>query len=336
LPLLDLPTLGWTAELATQVPPGLEPARIAAEHRGVLVACGERGEIRVPTTPGAAVGDWVALAGGRIATILPRRSAFVRNAAGGRTAAQVLAANVDVAFLVSALGADLEPRRLERYLVAAWQSGATPVVVLTKCDLHADAAEQAFAVEEVAIGVPVHLVSGITGEGCDNVRAYLGPGVTGVLLGSSGVGKSTLTNRFLGEERFRTNAVRTDDEAGRHTTAHRELVVLPGGGLLIDTPGLREVQLWSDSDAALERAFADVEELALDCRFSDCAHLHEPECAVLAAVDDGTLALDRLRSWRKLHSELRWQAARQGDAVARAERHRQVRAFARSLRKDSW
>jgi ribosome biogenesis GTPase / thiamine phosphate phosphatase len=336
LPAFDLATLGWTAEAKTELPPDLEPARVVAAHRGVLVVCGERGELRVPSEPGAAVGDWVALDGDRISVVLPRRTAIVRNAAGRQTAAQVLAANIDVAFLVTALGADLEPRRLERYLVAVWQSGATPVVVVTKRDLHADALEQALAVEDVAVGVPMHLVSGVSGEGCDDVRAYLRPGVTGVLLGSSGAGKSTLINRFLGEERFRTNAVRADDEAGRHTTTHRELAVLPGGGLLIDTPGLREVQLWSDGEAALELAFADIDELGQACRFADCAHVHEPGCAVLAAVDEGGLSLDRLRSWRKLQRELRWQERRQANAAARVARKQEQRAFARSLREDAW
>ena len=332
----DLAMLGWTAELADQMPAGLEPARVAVQHRGVFVVYGASGERRVPSIPDVAVGDWVGLHGDGIAATMPRRSAITRNAAGGRTERQVLAANIDVAFLVNALGADLEPRRLERYLVAVWQSGATPVVALTKSDLHADASEQALAVEEAVVGVPVHLVSGVTGEGCAELRSYLQPGVTGVLLGSSGVGKSTLANRFLGEERLRTQAVRADDEAGRHTTSHRELVLLPGGGLLIDTPGLREVQLWADDDGALELAFADIDELSQACRFTDCAHVREPGCAVLEAVDDGRLSLDRVRSWRSLQRELEWQSSRQANAAARAARKAELRTFARSLRKDAW
>ncbi len=336
MPRFDLAMLGWTAELAHQLPAGLEPARVAIQHRGVLVVYGASGERRVASIPDVAVGDWVGLRDEAIAATLPRRSAITRNAAGGRTERQVLAANVDIAFLVNALGGDLEPRRLERFLVAVWQSGATPVVALTKCDLHADASEQALAVAEVAVGVPVHLVSGVTGEGCAELRAYLRPGATGVLLGSSGVGKSTLANRLLGEERMRMETVRADDEAGRHTTTHRELVLLPGGGALIDTPGLREVQLWAGDDDALELAFADIEELSQSCRFADCAHLREPGCAVLEAVDDRRLSLDRLRSWRKLHRELEWQSSRQANAAARVARKAELRTFARSLRKDAW
>jgi ribosome biogenesis GTPase / thiamine phosphate phosphatase len=210
------------------------------------------------------------------------------------------------------------------------------VIVLTKADLHDDAADQALAAEAVAIGAPVHVVSGVSGLGCDEIAAHLAPGVTAVLLGSSGVGKSTLVNRLAGAELLLTRPIREDDGRGRHTTTHRELVVLPGGGLVIDTPGLRELQLWDGGGDGFDEAFADVEELAPDCRFGDCAHTREPGCAVLAAVDDGRLELDRLRSYRKLQNELHRQAARQGDARAVAERRRQIRRFSRSLGRDAW
>jgi len=338
LPKFDLGALGWRAELATQLQPHELPGRVAVQHRGEYVVLTELGELRA-RLPGrlvhagetAAVGDWVALEESTIVRVLPRRSSVVRQAAGRETQAQVLAANVDVAFVVSALGPDLEPRRLERYLTLVWESGATPVIVLTKADLHADAVEQALAVESVAIGVPVHVVSAVTGDGCAELEDYLQPGTTVVLLGSSGVGKSTLANRFAGSELLRTQPVREDDGKGRHTTTHRELIPLPRGGVLIDTPGLRELQLWETSDAAFADAFADVEELAAGCRFDDCAHLHEPGCAVLAAVDDGLLALDRLRSWRKLQREL-LQIAMRNDVLLRKREGRKWRLAAQEGR----
>jgi ribosome biogenesis GTPase len=313
------------------------------QHRGEYVVYAEPGERRV-RLPGRlahagdvpAVGDWVALRDGVVVdSVLPRRSAIVRNAAGRGVERQVLAANVDVAFVVTSLGPDLDRRRLERYLTLVWESRAVPAIVLTKADLHADAAVQAQEVESVAVGVPVHLASGVTGEGCDALESYLEPGRTAVLLGSSGVGKSTLVNRLAGAELMRTREIRADDGKGRHTTTHRELVVLPGGGLVIDTPGLRELQLWEAADG-LDAAFADVEELAAGCRFSDCAHTREPGCAVLAAVDDGGLELDRLRSYRELQRELLRQAIRVGDRKADADRRREIRRFNRSLRRDAW
>jgi ribosome biogenesis GTPase / thiamine phosphate phosphatase len=336
----DLRELGWTPSLADSLDPRHVPGRVAAQHRGEHIVYTELGELRarlpgrlLHAGVGAAVGDWVALDGETIAAVLPRRTAVVRNAAGRETQAQVLAANVDVVFVLSSLGPDLELRRLERYLATAWESGATPVVVLTKCDLHPDAAEQALGVAAVAVGVPIVLASGVTGAGCEAVGAFLEPGTTAVLLGSSGVGKSTLANRLAGAELLRTQEVRASDERGRHTTTHRQLVLLPGGGLLVDTPGLRELQLWDAGGGGVERAFADVEELAASCRFADCAHLSEPGCAVLAAADAGELPLDRLRSWRKLQRELLWQAARQGDEQARRARRQELREIVRAQRR---
>ncbi|HEY7207529.1 MAG TPA: ribosome small subunit-dependent GTPase A [Gaiellaceae bacterium] len=325
----DLSGLGWTAELAASLEAPLRPGRVAVQHRGGFVVYTEDGERRV-RLPGrahhvgveVAVGDWVALDADLIRAVLPRRSAIARQAAGRETGRQVLAANVDVAFLVTSFGPDLEPRRLERYLASVWESGASPVVLLTKADLEPNAREVALEVESVAVGVPVHVVSVVSGEGVDEVEAYLRPGVTAVLLGSSGVGKSTLANHLADDEHFRTRPVREDDGAGRHTTTHRELVSLPGGGLLIDTPGLRELQLWSGDGTGFEETFADVEELAGDCRFSDCSHTREPDCAVLAAVDEGTLPLDRLRSYRKLERELRWATIRQDARLRQEERRR--------------
>ena len=328
--MLDAPSveaLGWDSrwqsELERLDDHNLIPARIAAQHRGEYVAWSANGEVRAELSgrlfhdvgiggPMPAVGDWIALRlraeerRGTIDAVLPRRTAISRKQALKESLEQVLAANVDVVLLLNGLDADFSMRRLERYLTTAWDSGAQPVVVLTKSDLHADPSELLLEVERVAIGVPVIAVSNVTCEGVDDVRAHLGAGRTAVLLGSSGVGKSSLLNRLAGTELMRTAQLAADG-TGRHTTTHRELVPLPDGALVIDTPGLRELQLW---DGDLGTSFADVEELAANCRFSDCSHTHEPGCDVLAAVDDGRLELDRLRSWRKLQRELLAVAAR--------------------------
>jgi ribosome biogenesis GTPase len=315
LPGFELRELGWNDALAENIEPGLVPGRVAAAHRAAFDVWTEAGSVR-SRLPGrlmhegldVGVGDWVGLGDGLIRSVLPRRSAIVRNTASDqhrRTGAQTLAANVDVAFVVSSLGPDLEPRRIERYLVTIWESGASPEIVLTKADRLDDPWPLAAEVETVALGVPVHVVSAVTGQGCDALRARIGAGTTSVLLGSSGVGKSTLVNLWLGEEVMVTRETREDDDEGRHTTTHRQLLVLRGGGLVIDTPGLRELQLWDVGTAGLDTTFADVEELAADCRFGDCSHAHEPGCAVLAALETGELRRDRFDSWRKLQRELR-------------------------------
>jgi len=338
LPAFDLRELGWTSELADNLEPGLVPGRVAAVHRGAFDVWTESGSVR-SRLPGrlmhegldVGVGDWVALGDGLIRSVLPRRSAIVRNAAGLTTTAQTLAANVDVAFAVSSLGPDLEPRRIERYLVTIWDSGAAPEIVLTKADRLADPWPLVAEIEAVALGVPVHVVSAVSGQGCDALRARIQDGMTAVLVGSSGVGKSTLVNRWLGEEVMATKETRVDDDEGRHTTTHRQLLVLPGGGLVIDTPGLRELQLWDVGSAALDATFSDVEELAADCRFGDCTHTHEPECAVLAAVESGELPGERFHSWRKLQRELRAIAIRH-DVLLRKEEARKWRLRAREGR----
>jgi ribosome biogenesis GTPase len=278
-----------------------------------------------------AVGDWVGLSDGLVRGVLPRRSAIVRTAAGLTTTAQTLAANVDVAFVVSSLGPDLEPRRIERYLVTIWESGATPEIVLTKADRLDDPWPLVAEVEAVALGVPVHVVSGVSGQGCEALRERIKDTATAVLIGSSGVGKSTLVNRWLGEEVMTTHETREDDDEGRHTTTHRQLLLLPGGGMVIDTPGLRELQLWDVGAAGLDATFADVEELAADCRFGDCTHNHEPDCAVLAAVESGELAGERLHSWRKLQRELLAIAMRH-DVLLRKEEARKWKLRAREGR----
>ena len=277
-----------------------------------------------------AVGDWIAVADGSIGPVLPRRSAIVRNAAGRATRLQTLAANVDLALIVTSLGPDIETRRLERYLVTIWETGASPEIVLTKADRLDDASNAVAEIESVSPGVPVHVVSARTGQGCDELRARIGPGMTAVLLGSSGVGKSTLVNRFAGVERMDTGETREDDDEGRHTTTHRQLILLPGGGIVIDTPGLRELQL-AESAAGFDATFTDVEELAASCRFSDCEHVSEPGCAVLAAVEDGTLAPERLDSWRKLQRELHAIALR-NDHLLRKEETRRWKLLSRDAR----
>jgi ribosome biogenesis GTPase len=232
----------------------------------------------------------------------------------------VLAANVDLALIVSALPRDLNARRLERYLTLAWESGATPLIVFTKADLVENVRAAVAKAYAIAIGAEVLAISARTNVGIDQLSARIAPGMTAVLLGSSGVGKSTLVNALLGAERQRTSPVR-DDGAGRHTTTHRELVELPNGGFLIDTPGLREVGLWA-ADAGIEQSFTDVEALAAGCRFADCAHQSEPDCAVLFAVAEGRLDAGRLESWRALTRELAFLERKQNAAAAeRAKRH---------------
>jgi ribosome biogenesis GTPase len=332
LPELDLAALGWTPELAEHLPPGLVPGRVVAGHRAAFDVLTGDGPVRT-RLPGrlvhehvdVAVGDWVGLGDGLVREVLPRRSAIVRQAAGRTSDAQTLAANVDIAFVVTSLGPDFEPRRIERYLVTIWESGAVPEVVLTKVDRLEDPWAQVAEVEAVAPGVPVHVVSGVTGQGCDALRARLQPGVTAVLLGSSGVGKSTLVNRFVGHERMAVSETRVDDDEGRHTTSHRELIELPGGGLVIDTPGIRELQLWDG--AGLDEAFADVEDLAAACRFNDCSHSSEPGCAVKAALAAGELSAERYASWLKLQRELRSIEVRSNARLQREEKRKwQLRA----------
>ena len=354
-PPWDLTRLGWSDENETAFAPhgaaGLRPARVVMQSHGLYRLLSDLGEhtaeragrLRHESAPvdHPAVGDWVAAelrpdGTGTIHAVLPRRSKFSRKEASGssdRTREQVVAANVDTVFLVSALGRDLNPRRLERYLATAWESGAAPVIVLTKADLHPDHAADLADVEAVAFGVPVHATSAVNGEGLDALAPYLGVGRTVALLGSSGVGKSTLVNRLAGSDLLATREVRAD-ERGRHTTTHRELVPLPGGALLLDTPGMRELQLWDASDG-LDQAFADVAELTAQCRFSNCSHRTEPGCAVRAALADGRLPAERWESYEKLERELQALAVRQ-NARLRSEARKERRRFTRSTRKSAW
>jgi ribosome biogenesis GTPase len=348
--------LGWTPATEDQFAPfaadGLEPARVAVEHRGAYVvyttrgerqaelsgrlrhAAGERGDL-------PAVGDWVAVADPEgaeralVQAVLPRRTKFSRMAATdhGQTVEQVVAANVDVVFLTAGLDGDFDARRLERYLTLGWESGASPVVVLTKADLCDDVEAALLEAESVAIGVPVHPVSNVTGEGVDALGRYFEDGRTVAALGSSGVGKSSLLNRLAGEELMATGDLRADGR-GRHTTTNRQLLLLPAGGLYLDTPGMRELRLW-ESDEGLATTFDDIAAAAALCRFADCSHEREPDCGVRAALADGTLDAGRYASWRKLQNELRWLAVKQ-DARLRSEARKERRRFARQQRRASW
>ncbi|NMH73192.1 ribosome small subunit-dependent GTPase A [Bacillus sp. RO2] len=256
-----------------------------------------------------AVGDWVVLSERQeegkatIHAMLPRFSKFSRKAAGLTTEEQIVAANVDTVFLVQSLNYDFNPRRLERYLVMAWESGANPVVVLTKADLCEDVTGKIAEVEAVAFGVPIHAVSVKEETGLEELEPYFAEGKTVALLGSSGAGKSTLTNYLLGEEKQLIQEVRSDDDKGKHTTTYRELYMLPTGGLVLDTPGMRELQLW-EADGAISHSFQDIEDLAEQCYFRDCKHANEPKCAVRGAIEEGTLEATRYQSYVKLQREL--------------------------------
>jgi ribosome biogenesis GTPase / thiamine phosphate phosphatase len=346
---MDLELLGWDGAWADLFAPwadgGHRPGRVLAVHRGGHLVGTAHGELLIQVTgrlrhlagPSVAdlpaVGDWVALRDGRIQAALPRRTALTRRMPGAAATEQVLAANVDLVVVVVAPGRDANPRRVERLLALAWESGAQPVVTLGRADLcpdyGTDVATELAGLAAVAPGVRVLALSCFTGQGVDEIAAMLTPGRAAVLLGSSGVGKSTLVNRLAGRDLLATGELR-DDGKGRHTTTTRQLVALAGGGLVIDTPGLRELGLWT-TDAGASAAFGDVEALAAGCRFDDCRHRTEPGCAVLAALEDGRLAADRFAAWEKLQRELAW-ARRRADPLAAAARRRQIRALNRSLR----
>ena len=339
---MNLEDLGWqpffSRALDDLAAPDLAPARVARQDRQRYLVFGEVGEL-VAEVSGKmreaahtrvdfpAVGDWVAMAArpgegaATIHAVLPRKSHFSRKVAGVTTEEQVVAANVDTVFLVSGLDHDFNLRRIERYVTLAWNSGATPVIVLNKADLCDDLDGRLVATEAVAMGIDILTVSAREDEGVDALRAYLGQGQTVAFLGSSGVGKSTLVNRLLGEDRMQTADVREDDSRGRHTTTFRELILVPGGGVMIDTPGMRELQLWADEES-LHAAFADVEDLAAGCRFRDCAHDTEPGCAVREAVETGELDAGRFHSYLKLQRELARLVRRQTEAGRYEERQR--------------
>ncbi|MGV8082072.1 MAG: ribosome small subunit-dependent GTPase A [Coriobacteriia bacterium] len=350
----SLAELGWTSReqalFAHLAEEGLTPARVTRVDRGLpLVATAtEAGILRTePAThlvksrenaeSRAVVGDWVGLSWPEghempvVEAILPRRSAVVRRDPGEQTEEQVVIANVDVLFVVQALsGRGINVRRLERELVVAWESGAKPVVVLTKADIAEEIEYQRNLAETVAPDTEVIVESAVTGMGLEDVRKLLPPGVTGAFLGASGVGKSTLVNRLIGAEVQETRTVRKGDSKGRHTTVAREMLLLPGGGVIIDTPGMRGLALWG-AEEGIASAFPDIDELAAECRFADCAHGSEPGCAVTKAVEEGRLPARRLESYRLLAAEMA-SLERRREEKSWAERDRQGKAISKAVK----
>jgi ribosome biogenesis GTPase len=344
----------WAAVFAKRERAGLVPARVSIEYNHIYRVVTADGELQAQHSGRilhraegrhelAAVGDWVAVRAsereqtGTIEEILPRRSRFSRKVAGELTEEQVVAANIDTVFLVMGLDRDYNPRRLERYLLMAYESGASPVVLLSKADLSTDLSARVAEITALAPGTPVHAISSVARTTDDGIVAppdmsavvmHLGTGRTGALLGSSGVGKSTLINAIAGTDRLKTAAVRASDSRGRHTTRHRQLILLPGQGLLIDTPGMRELQLWDVAEAARD-AFDDIEQMAADCHFADCRHRDEPRCAVKTAVVEGRIEADRLASYLKLQDEMRVLDARK-DARAQIDDKRRAKVMGRA------
>lgn len=345
---MSLQNLGWNSRLAEDLEfladATLHPARVIQQQKETYtVHTGERefrahlsGKFRhniITNVAYPAVGDWVAvhLPEGAdqavIQAVLPRKSVFLRKEAGLSSAGQIIAANADTAFLATGLDGDFNPRRIERYLTLAWESGTRPVILLTKADLRADLDSALGEIENIAVGVPVHAVSATAGLGMESLAPYLRAGETVVLLGSSGVGKSTLLNAWLGREMQRVQTVREDDSRGRHTTTSRQLFVLPGGAWVLDTPGMRELGLW-DAEAGLKSAFEDVLSLAEACRFRDCRHESEPGCAVRTAVEEGRLSEGRLGSYQKLVRE-EAHAKRRHDVQAQLDEKRRWKGISK-------
>ncbi|SDC02858.1 ribosome biogenesis GTPase [Terribacillus halophilus] len=320
------------------------PARIVLEHKHMYRVLDEHGEL-LATPSGKfrqhgnfpAVGDWVLVDArheegkATIHALLPRKSKFSRNEAGVVTKEQIVAANVDYVYVVMALNQDYNPRRLERYLLAAYDSGAVPVIILSKGDLCSDVEEKLLEVEAIAPGVDVHITSAVDRRGVDAISNQLTAGITAAFLGSSGAGKSTLVNMLYGKEIQLAGDIRKDDGKGRHTTTHRELIQLPGGGMIIDTPGMRELQLWDQRQSGMSAAFSDIEALGDACRFRDCTHRNEPDCRVQQAVESGELEAERLHSYFKLQRELQYLDTK-SSAKAQLEQRKQFKQLSKHVK----
>ena len=349
--MCGLTELGWDAAFESEFlqewrDAGYVPARVIREDLHIYhLAYGEEeataqitGRFRYETTGKGdfpAVGDWVAAEQlpqaehDSIHAVLPRRTAFSRHSVTGRTDEQIVAANISTVFLVSGLDGDFNPRRIERYIATARASHAAAVIILNKADLCPDVEDRVMDVRSVAQEVPVHAISAKDRIGLQDLQEYMQPGKTIAVMGMSGVGKSTLINAILGEDRLATSNVRDGDNRGRHTTTHRELVLIPDGPVFIDTPGLRRLSMWGEDDVSVS-GFEDIEELTTHCRFSDCAHASEPDCAVREAIEAGQLDATRLRSYRNIQSEFASSAQRQDDK----ERKREQRALREQRNKD--
>jgi ribosome biogenesis GTPase len=333
--IYSLKQLGWE-EFHKQkddifIEEGFTVARVFAEHKHIYKLFTEVGEVlaevsgklRYETIDEEAfpsVGDWVVISlrveemKATIHKVLPRKSKFSRKVAGVNTKEQIVASNIDTIFLVNALNKDFNARRIERYLIMAWESGASPVVLLSKADLSTDLEEKLRETEKAAVGVPIHIISAVDKRGLDELAQYLQPGKTIALLGSSGVGKSTLLNFLAGEELQETKEVREFDDRGRHTSTSREMFILDNGAIMIDTPGMRELQLWGGADGISE-AFEDIEELASNCKFSDCMHKKEPGCAIKKAIEDGIIDEKRFKSYVTLQREAKMFEKKQSDII---------------------
>jgi ribosome biogenesis GTPase len=359
---ISLQALGWNAffqkEFESIQEPGLAVGRIAIENKQQYLLYTQHGELRGEVSGKLLyearssaelpkVGDWVAIsaleAEGKaiIHKVLSRKSKFSRKVRGKKTDEQVIAANIDIIFIVQGLDSNFNLRRLERYLVMAYESGASPVIILNKTDLCQDYAAKIADVEQTAFDVPIQGISAKTGYGLDKMREFIKEGLTFAFIGSSGVGKSTIINKLLGREILKTREVRQKDSRGRHTTARRELIILPQGGLLIDTPGMREMQLWSSSEG-LQETFVDIDELAEGCRFSDCSHTQEKGCAVLAAVETGEISEERYTSYIKLQRELKRLEIKQNKRSYLEEKrrikkfHREINRVVKAKEEEKW
>lgn len=334
-----LTPMGWTSHFEAQLQDysraDFIPARVVGVRKNTFLIRNAESEWRAtlagrlkhqPQGLYPVTGDWVLMADTVIFKVLNRKNALSRGASGSHgkqeaqpRRAQVIAANLDTVFVVCGLDRDFNLRRIERYLTLIYNCGLNPVIILTKADLHHDPLPFAMEVETVAFGVPIHLVSALDGKGLRPLEDYLAPGQTTTMVGSSGAGKSTLVNRLYGKTIQATGSVSESIRKGRHTTTTRDLIMMPQGGMVIDNPGIREIALWNDDDG-IDAAFPEIENLAVECRFSNCSHLHEPDCRVQQAVADGQILKDRLESYQKMKRELTYLSQRQNKSADRVEK----------------